>query len=297
MRATHGKAAGCLALGCALLVSIAPGRAQGPPSRDPGLLIAAESFEYPQGGLSGANGGSGWSGPWFTSPLAKDDSRTVGPGIAFPGLSSAGLKARTPGDEIRTFRRIDTSRPGMQKLLDGGRLGKDGATIWIAFVMAISDVAGNSSLGYASIHLNDGVGDLAKDIYGDKRAHQRIQIGDRNSAETYYLGRVTNGAPGASGYDTTVPVDKTPRLLVTRFDFRPGDESAALFIDPPLGKTPSLDSAVVRGPVSDFRFDIVQIGSGGSRFAKEQADFDELRIGTTFEIVAPAARKPAKTKK
>jgi hypothetical protein len=275
----------------ALLICAGALRAQ------PGILIAVESFDYAAGPLSGANGGSGWNGPWFTSPLAKEDSRVVTPGMLFSGLLSSGAKARTPGDEVRTFRRIATNRPELQPFLDGGRLGKDGTTIWVAFVMAISDVPGNNSTGYASIHLNDGVGDLAKDIYGDKRNHQRVQIGDRNMAEVYYLGRVTNGAPGASGWDTTVPVDKTPRLLVTRFDFRAGEESAALFINPPYGKEPPVESAAVKGAMSDFRFDIVQIGSGGSRFAKEQADFDELRIGTSFESVTPAAGKSGKRKR
>ena len=265
--------------------------AAGAPRDDGGILIAEESFAYPPGRLSGANGGMGWDGPWFTSPLARDDSRAVAPGMELPGLASAGLKARTPGNEVRTFRRIDTGRPEVRALADGGRLGKDGTTIWIAFAMALSDIEGNNSQGYASIHLNDGVGDLTRDIYGDKRAHQRVQIGDRNSAEVYYLGRVTNGAPGAASYDTKVPVERKPRLLVARFDFRAGDEYAALFIDPPPGKTPPMESAAARGPMSDFRFDTVQIGSGGSSFAGEQADFDELRIGTTFGAVVPSGRR------
>jgi hypothetical protein len=255
-----------------------------------GILIASESFNYAEGPLSGQNGGSGWNGPWFTSPLAKQDSRVLKPGIAFGGLRSGGAKARTPGYEVRTFRRIATGRPELQPFLDGGRFGRDGTTIWVAFVMALSDVPGNSSIGYASIHLNDGVGDLTKDIYGDKRGHQRVQIGDRNMAEVYFLGRVTNGAPGASSWDSNVPVDKTPRLLVTRFDFRHGEESAALFIDPPLDKEPTLESAAVKGQMSDFRFDIVQIGSGGSRFAQEEADFDELRI-LYFAMVVGVVQK------
>src|SRR5438477_4733988 len=100
----------------------------------PGILIAAESFEYAAGPLSGAGGGTGWNGAWFTSPLAKEDSRVVTPGMVFGGLRSGGAKARTPGDEVRTFRRIATDRPGLQPFLDGGRLGKDGTTIWVAFV-------------------------------------------------------------------------------------------------------------------------------------------------------------------
>jgi hypothetical protein len=59
------------------------------------------------------------------------------------------------------------------------------------------------------------------------------------------------------------------------------------FIDPPLGKKPPLASAVAQGPMTGFRFDMVQIGSGGTTFAAEQADFDQLRIGTTFESVTP----------
>lgn len=43
---------------------------------------------------------------------------------------------------------------------------------------------------------------------------------------------------------------------------------------------------------NDFRFDTVQIGSGGAIFAKEQVDFDEVRTGTTFEVVAPPRRRP-----
>src|SRR5262249_19742459 len=138
----------------ALLILASALRAQ------PGILIAVESFDYAAGPLSGSNGGSGWDGALLTSPLAKEDTRIVTPGIIFRGIRAARAKARTQGDEVRTFRRIATDRPELQPLLDGGRLGKDGSTIWIAFVMAISDVPGNSSLGYASIHLNDGVGDL-----------------------------------------------------------------------------------------------------------------------------------------
>src|SRR5262245_288414 len=116
----------------------------------PGILIAEESFAYAAGPLSGQDGGSGWEGAWFTSPLAKEDSRVLKPGIVFGGLRAGGAKARTPGYEVRTFRRIAVGRRELEPLLDAGRLGKDGTTIWVAFVMAISDVPGNNSSGYAS---------------------------------------------------------------------------------------------------------------------------------------------------
>lgn len=247
---------------------------------DSGILIATETFDYAAGPVTGLNGGMGWDGKWFASPLTKTDATVM-----------AGKFARTPGHDFRFFRRIDTSRPELRPYLDNGRLGKDGTTIWIAFTMAISDVEGNSAAGYGSIHLNDGVSKLDEDIFGNKRDHQRVQVGDRNSAEVFYLGRVTNGAPGSSGYDSTVPVERRRRLLVTRIDFKDGAEYAALFVDPTPGKTPSNDSAVAQGPMSDFRFDIVQFGSGGSRFPQQQIDFDELRIGTAFDVVVPAGSR------
>jgi penicillin amidase len=254
------------------------------------ILIASESFDYPVGQkLSGLAGGSGWAGPWFTSPLNQDDSRIGRPGMTRPGLTATGGKVVTAGKEIRTFRTLALGRKDLAPWVDDGRLGRDGSTVWIAFVTALSDLPGNSNEGYGSIHLNDGVGDLTMDQYGDKRNHQRIQIGDRNSATNYYFGRVTNGAPGSAGYDTTVPFDTTPHLVVTRIDFHPGDETFWLFIDPVPGQEPKDADAIATGPLSDFRFDTVQVGSGGSRFPDEKVDTDELRIGTSYASVLPRA--------
>jgi hypothetical protein len=255
------------------------------------LLIARESFDYPAGAsrggqagapLSGLLGGSGWDGGWFTSPLNKDDSRVMAAGMSFRGVGVTGGKLTTAGREIRTFRKLDLSRPALATLVDQGRLGRDGTTIWIAFLTALSDLPGNSAEGYGSIHLNDGVGDLTVDQYGDKRAHQRVQIGDRNSAALFYIGRVTNGAPGGASVDTAIPFDTTPRLVVARFDFQPGDEAFALFVDPAPDREPAASSAAASGRMGDFRFDTVQVGSGGSRFPDERVDLDELRIGSSF---------------
>lgn len=279
------------ALGAALLLTAAPHDAAvaGPPIAD--LLIASESFTYPSSvALSGLSGGAGWRGAWFTSPLNQEDSRTAPASWSVPGVRTAGGKLVTAGREIRTFRRLDLSRPELAGLVDQGRLGRDGTTIWIAFLTALSDLPGNSARGYGSIHLNDGVGDLAVDQYGDKRAHQRIQIGDRNSAEVFYIGRVTNGAPGGASVDTPVPFDTTPRLVVARFDFEPGDEAFALFVDPATDREPPLSSAAARGRMRDFRFDIVQVGSGGSHFPDQRIDLDELRIASSFHTANGAIR-------
>lgn len=55
------------------------------------------------------------------------------------------------------------------------------------------------------------------------------------------------------------------------FASQPGDE--------PLAAAADLHAT----QVADFRFNAVNIGSGGN----VKSDFDELRIGTTFDAVAP----------
>jgi hypothetical protein len=97
------------------------------------------------------------------------------------------------------------------------------------------------------------------------------------------LVRVDQGGPAAGRWDGTVTSDATVRLLVYRFDFRAGSEEAWMWVDPPPGKEPSPAAADLHAAaVADFRFNAVNIGSGGGA----KFDFDELRIGTSFGAVA-----------
>src|SRR5262249_40618385 len=74
-------------------------------------VIAEESFDYkPNSPIAGANGGMGWDGAWFGSPLHKNDNQVIGPGLSFANLTSAGNKMRQVGNDVRSFRKIDTSR-------------------------------------------------------------------------------------------------------------------------------------------------------------------------------------------
>src|SRR3989442_356256 len=116
---------GVLAL-LALAPAAAPGQARGRGANLGDMLIAAESFDYPKTGpLSGLNGGTGWSGPWFTSPLNKEDNEFVTPGMSFAGVAVSGGKTISPGRETRTFRTIDLTRADLQPIVDERRLGKD----------------------------------------------------------------------------------------------------------------------------------------------------------------------------
>src|SRR5438552_1228686 len=66
-----------------------------------GIVIAAESFDYPGGTeLGKANGGAGWSGAWMTSALQPADNRISAPGLARGSRPASGAKVTTAGQDV-----------------------------------------------------------------------------------------------------------------------------------------------------------------------------------------------------
>jgi hypothetical protein len=252
-------------------------------------LIAAESFDYRlDTPLRGANGGTGWDGPWFASPLRKNDNLVVEPSMTHPGLAVAGGRMKQIGQDVRSFRKIDLRRKEIAPLVADGAhgkaLGKPGTTVWIGFLIAMPS---HPQSAYGGIHLCDGLGDLTKDPFGDKRTHQRISMGRSNTSKGWYLGRVTNGAPGAGKWDSEVAVDDKTRLLVYRFDFHAKAVEAWLFIDPALDEEPAAKFASLHAKdMTPFLFNTLSVGSGGNAIFH----LDEIRIGSTFGDVTPRSK-------
>ena len=253
-------------------------------------LIAEEDFDYPANTpMKDLKGGTGWDGPWFGSPLVRNDNRVVGPGLAWGSLATAGNKMKQIGGDVRSFRKIDVNRPQIAALVTEGKygktLGKEGTTIWIGFLIACRSFPNTA---YGGIHLCDGLGDLTKDPFGDKKAHQRISMGRSNMSKNWYLGRVTNGDPGAGKWESRTRADDTVRFLVYRFDFHKGSVAARLFVDPTPGKAPDPQAAALTAPeVTDFRFNTLSVGAGGGA----EFDLDTIRIGSEYNDVAPPGKK------
>jgi hypothetical protein len=250
-------------------------------------VIAVEPFDYRlDTPLAGANGGTGWDGVWFVSPLVRSDNRVIGPTMPYPGLAVSGGRMQQVGD-VRSFRKLDLSRKAIAGLVTRGEhgpaLGKSGTTIWIGFLIAMPSYPKQA---YGGIHLCDGLGDLRKDPFGDKRAHQRLSLGRSNTSKGWYLGRVTNGAPGSGKWDSNVRVDDKTRFLVYRFDFRDDLVEGWLFIDPKPNEEPTTKAAALHATgITRFYFNTLSVGCGaGSTF-----HLDEVRIGSTFGDVAPRA--------
>ena len=249
-------------------------------------LISLESFQYTTGNITGLNGGTGWSGPWFNSPLNSTDNKidTIGLSLV-PQIQGLGNKNYQIGNDVRNFRYMDTSSAWLDPYLVygtyGKTFGKDSTTFWISFLISCSSYP---TTAYGGLHLMDGVGDVSLDKYGFKQQHQRFQFGRDNTHANYIMARVTNGLPGGATWQGNVLCDKQVRLLVHRIDFHPGPEEAWMWVDPPANVTPDTSIADIHAQnITDFRFNAVNIGSGSSA----KFYFDELRIGTTFQSVVP----------
>jgi hypothetical protein len=251
-------------------------------------LISSENFQYTTGNITGKNGGTGWSGPWFNSPLNSTDNKIDTLGLSMnPQVPGIGNKNYQIGSDVRNFRYMDTTSAWLAPLLVNGTygktFGKDSTTIWIGFLISCSSYPVTA---YGGLHLMDGVGDVSLDPFGFKQQHQRFQFGRDNTHNNYIMARVTNGLPGGATWQGHVLCDKQVRLLVHRIDFHSGPEEAWMWVDPPAGVTPDTSTADLHATnITDFRFNAVNIGSGSSA----KFYFDEMYIGTTFQSVIPGS--------
>ena len=264
-------------------------------------LLVYEPFDYtptvdldnpqpPLGGLAGLDGGIGFDGPWIAS--GRREMSVVDSEMAFPDLPASGNNLYADagvwgGDWSQgsgtawdsQTRDLDTSTMD-PALLDNGKLGKDGTSIWAAFTIRIDDLATGTDgpmAGWAGLLLRD------------SDAGGKPFFGRRANATRWGL----EGPPGgAERWDTPVDIvdgpanpdgdEGIPALLVTRWDFAAGEETVHMWVDPsPYQGAPADGDAGISQTVTDFRFDRIMYDSAAESYA------DEIRIGTTFNDVVP----------
>src|SRR5262249_24037357 len=147
-------------------------------------------------------------------------------GMTFPNLKVAGGKSQQDGRDTRIFRHLDTGKLEVAGLVEEGAsgktFGKDGTTLWISFLIANTAFPKQA---HGGIHLMDGV-----TLGANYKKTQRLQLGRQNKGEHWLLVRVDQGGPAAGRWDGTVVSDKTARLLVYRFDFKPGPEEGWMWV-------------------------------------------------------------------
>ena len=214
-------------------------------------VLASESFNYEQADgslISGAAGGTGWSGAWGNTGL--DFYRTAG--MTFPGLTTSGGSIETRSFSATDFRNLNAS------------YGTDGTTLWLRFLIQRdnTDTEGNS--GYAGLSLFD-------------NGSEQLFIGKRNGVSTWGL---EQAGGGASANSTVSINDPGAAMMLVRLSFLPGAETIDLWALNSEAPEDELDLGAASASISatDFDFNRIRIGSGSTVY-----NVDEIFLASSYE--------------
>ena len=255
--------------------------------------LAEELFDYAYTAvdanpLNGAAGGAGWAAPWASAPGVTGcgagaylDTRDMG----YPGLLSLGNAARLGRNGwaqagcndggATAVRPIDPNRVHAS-LLQQGRLGADGTTLWMAFT------------GFASNWLNGNSGNKIG-LSLTRGATEVLSIGANGASQPVGAWVLTPNLGTAAGETQILPHGSAVHLFVVKMEFNAGAERVTVWGDPDIrGSAPAGGTQVVNAAFPDFTFDGVKLQSGQNDAVPV---FDNLRIGTSFASVTRQERE------
>ncbi len=256
-------------------------------------LIAYEDFSYERctpghtgnttpdsGGLSALLGGSGWAGGWKEAQSKDEFDGYIYAGIAtyettadVSGNKTAllnytdmsGRTLVTQGAQMRTSfggcsvtnRYVDVSKVGVDMIKDG-QIGANGSEVWVSF---LAQSYGTNDYSEAFIQLGDGVrfGMLKNNKWG-------IQDSQNQTIEAFSQIDVGDSA-----------------MFLAKLLFLNGQDRVQVWLNPSLAGVGDLGAPDIDVLVSDFTFSSVNV------IGTYSTDFDELRIGTTYQAVTPAS--------
>jgi len=243
--------------------------------------LAYEGFDdSAPGPLAGRNGGFGWNGPW---QVASGSAGVAPDHAAFPGYPSDGRHVALDGN-TRAVRLLDVRAGGALEragLVERGRIGRDGATLYVGFVQRVSriPVAERSSpdyLRFYSFELNTSGAD----------ATRVLEIGhdDRTAAPFYGAASVVNNAdardPEPGQFRPLGQQDTRAAVIVVKLTFGPDDRDTAEIFRNPESLVDETASTVDARLSGNFSFDRIAL----ARFVGNGPvhEIDEIRLATEY---------------
>jgi hypothetical protein len=219
------------------------------------VSIVEESFSYAvTSAVSGANGGSGWSGSW------SGNNDITSPGLTYGAVVSSGNKLTTDGGQTslggspeESFRSLPTAGTNF--------------TLWIGFLA--SKASGVEAATFASLALFD-------------NTTEKFNIGKNFGSSFWGFEWIGEGAANTASNFTT-----DTAFILARVDLNSTSNGVYMWVNRSTTVEPDIndsDAFLQGGP--DFTFNRVSIASGGTT-GNVRANFDEIRIGTTFFDVVP----------
>jgi hypothetical protein len=235
-------------------------------------LIAYDAFDYTAGAtLGGRNGGTGWSGAYGSVPTAASVS-TFAPSSQLSYTSGSIAVAGGSGSVRITG---NTSPGGLRPF------ASQTGTVYASLLFRPGSTPTNDD--FISFFLTGATNSL------NSNAQPSLQFGDLNVSDDYFGVRASNSSADTTQNITGSFATGTTYFLVAEFSKVSSSnyDTIKLWVNPtdtttPL-TTPSATATRDTGLASLGRFGIrtVNIGSG------ETHEFDELRIGTTWQSVVP----------
>jgi fibronectin type 3 domain-containing protein len=256
-----------------------------------GTLLAYEPFGETAGPLSGANGGGdfGWGAAWIEQfgslAVPGYDVATTNP-VTYTGLETSGNYGIGGYAYQSVGRQLDVSASGaFRSYLSNGLIGAPGTSIWISFLLREDANPANGEIN--AVYLNPS---------GDGNSWL---TGGANTLGIGYFGSSSNDAKGNPYWSlndgnttvqTTVPVVQgASTLFVAQVTFGSGggQNQVALFINPAsLGGSAPTAASAQYATSSSLAFQSISYEGG---YNVNESSLDEIRVGTSFAAVTPAA--------
>jgi hypothetical protein len=232
-------------------------------------LIAYDGFDYTAGAaLSGQNGGSGFSGAWvpggFNASISSNYTIEAG-SQSFGNLATSGNSVVTGST---------TAIAGLTRNLSS-TIGAAGTTVYLSFVVEPRGT------------LNGGVFNGFFGLLFEQAGEPEIFMGKPGGGD---LGDyVIEDRGGGAQFSSQVPlqIDQSA-LLVVKAEFGAGSDTFSFYLNPVPGSPAPVPHVVKTGSDNGTITGLTIYSSGA--FA-----LDEVRMGTTFEDVTPAAQSVPET--
>jgi len=241
-----------------------------------GGVLAYEGFNYGKSAsdIGGANGGSGWAGPWAN--VGGGPSQSYSNSLLAGASAPAGYDAHSLDGYLsiasssRKGRYLDCSPSGpfgQRGYIDSnGNVGADGKTLYVSFLQQPSALAQFYELEFKRGDLGDGgrIGGIGNDTAGSD-AHFRAEAPAGGASTFYDLG------PGSTGVN----------FYVLRIDYHAGNDTVSVYRNPASRTEPATPTVAVSN-LADMSFNGISVAAYLNGVT---VSHDEFRIGMTWADV------------
>ncbi|MDX2110512.1 MAG: chitobiase/beta-hexosaminidase C-terminal domain-containing protein [Verrucomicrobiota bacterium] len=237
------------------------------------MLLAEESFNYATGTLvEGLVGGGsfGWNGAWVVeSGLASTGYKVAANSLAYGDLYAAGNQLEGGFSYRTTGRAFDVTGVFAGYKNAANRIGLDGTTLWLSWVVKL----GSTASGYSGKVALDYSGSIFHDNLGI------VRVKKNDTSGQWQLGLLNDTLIQATGVAATT----NPTLMVVRIQFGATD-TVSLWVNPQLyASNPGTPQATLSTTGAIEFNEITYYPQSGP----VSGWIDEIRAGTAYTTVTP----------